>query len=473
MPLRFSPDNQTLLTAGTDKVARLWDLEAGEEIGPAAYHTQAIHAAAFSPDGTRMLTCGDDGVCQLHGAQNRPLALPGDSPAPRKSASFASAPTVASPWPAPNHSARQKERFASGRSRAGTPWDGLLIRAWFWRRSSARTGERSQQPAPTERPTCWMSRPASCSARACNTQGWVHAVAFSPDGKRLLTACEDGVARLWEVPSGRYLDRQFRARRGHRRRRLQPDGALALTCSSDKTAAAVENRTAAADFTFSASRPGPKTVFSPDGRAAVTASLDRTARIWDVATGQPLGKPLPHQDEVLCARFSPDGKLVVTGSKDQTAQVWRVSTTEPLGAPLSHQGPVLRRRLRSTRCDRRDGQRRRNLSDLGRRHVPPRWASPCAIATRSTEHRPEPRRRALDHRQPDKTARIWELPGTLDGSPERAVSRGSRLSAAWSWPQRGARRSDARTDGRDAASNSIGSAARRSPNDEAEERLHS
>ena len=32
--------------------------------------------------------------------------------------------------------------------------------------------------------------------------------------------------------------------------------------------------------------------FSPDGKRIVTASSDKTARVWDAATGQPIGEPL-------------------------------------------------------------------------------------------------------------------------------------------------------------------------------------
>ena len=32
--------------------------------------------------------------------------------------------------------------------------------------------------------------------------------------------------------------------------------------------------------------------FSPDGTRIVTASEDKTARIWDAATGKPIGEPL-------------------------------------------------------------------------------------------------------------------------------------------------------------------------------------
>ena len=70
--------------------------------------------------------------------------------------------------------------------------------------------------------------------------------------------------------------------------------------------------------------------FSPDGQRIVTASADKTARIWDAASGKPIGKPLRgHEDEVRGAAFSPDGKRIVTASSDKTARIWDVATGKP------------------------------------------------------------------------------------------------------------------------------------------------
>jgi len=76
--------------------------------------------------------------------------------------------------------------------------------------------------------------------------------------------------------------------------------------------------------------------FSPDGRLIGTASEDRTARVWNAATGEPVTPPLVHQDDVKCVDFSPDQKKILTASTDDTACVWNLATGEPVLSPLQH-----------------------------------------------------------------------------------------------------------------------------------------
>jgi hypothetical protein len=69
--------------------------------------------------------------------------------------------------------------------------------------------------------------------------------------------------------------------------------------------------------------------FSPDGKSVMTGSDDNTARLWDAATGQPLGPTLSHRGPVRAVAFSPDGKSVMTGSDDKTARLWDVAAALP------------------------------------------------------------------------------------------------------------------------------------------------
>jgi WD40 repeat protein/predicted Ser/Thr protein kinase len=71
-------------------------------------------------------------------------------------------------------------------------------------------------------------------------------------------------------------------------------------------------------------------VFSPDGRTVLTLCEDNKVRLWDAATGEPLGRPLEHPGEVSCVAFSPDGRLVLTAGDDGTARLWNPATGRPV-----------------------------------------------------------------------------------------------------------------------------------------------
>jgi WD40 repeat protein len=64
--------------------------------------------------------------------------------------------------------------------------------------------------------------------------------------------------------------------------------------------------------------------FSPDGRSILTASSDHTARLWDVATGKPIGPPMRHDGPVVRAAFAGDGTMIHTATHDQRTFLWRV-----------------------------------------------------------------------------------------------------------------------------------------------------
>ncbi|HEX8199938.1 MAG TPA: AAA-like domain-containing protein, partial [Isosphaeraceae bacterium] len=120
---------------------------------------------------------------------------------------------------------------------------------------------------------------------------------------------------------------------------FSPDGTRVLTGCEDSTAQLWDVATGQ-PLGKPQTHKSPVTVvaFSPDGMLMLTGSEDSTARLWDTATGQPLGEPLIHGGAVWSATFSPDGSRVLTGSDDATARLWDVATGRPLGNPLTHKG---------------------------------------------------------------------------------------------------------------------------------------
>ncbi len=82
--------------------------------------------------------------------------------------------------------------------------------------------------------------------------------------------------------------------------------------------------------------PVDAAAFSPDGKTVLTGGDDRFARLWDVASGRPVGQPIRHEGVVASVAFSLDGKTLLTGCTDKTARLWDAATGQPVGTPLSH-----------------------------------------------------------------------------------------------------------------------------------------
>jgi WD40 repeat protein len=157
----------------------------------------------------------------------------------------------------------------------------------------------------------------------------VGGVDFSPDGRRLVVAGGDGVARVYRASDGIRL-RDLRDGSPLAAAVFSPDGTKIATAGENKTARLWDARTGRLLHVLRHQGAVTDVAFSPrDGRVLATTSEDRTARLWDVATGRLLHR-VDHPGGVRSASFSGDGRLLVTtlvpAASDRTARVWDVAS---------------------------------------------------------------------------------------------------------------------------------------------------
>ncbi len=163
---------------------------------------------------------------------------------------------------------------------------------------------------------------------------FIYSAVFSPDGQKILTACEDGTAKLWNL-DGKPLNGKIKHEARIMSAMFSPDGQKILTASWDKTAKlwALEGR-----FLKEFKHNGPVTsgAFSSDGRLILTASRDGTAKLWNLE-GEPLAD-FKHDSAVSSAVFSAYGSQILTASWDKTAKLWDLAGK--LMTVLRHDGAV-------------------------------------------------------------------------------------------------------------------------------------
>jgi eukaryotic-like serine/threonine-protein kinase len=333
---QFSPDGLRVVTASTDKTARVWDSRTGQPLTEPLGHEQFVYSAQFSSDGMRLVTASADKTARVWDARTgQPLAEPLRHQQEVYFAQFsqdglrvvtASGDRTARVW----------------NSRTGQSLSGPL-RHDGWVRSArfSPDGMRVVTASGDKTARVWDAITGLPLTEPLRHEGPVFFAQFSPDGMRLVTASGDKTARVWDASSGRPLTEPLRHELDVYSARFSPDGLRVVTASEDRTARV---------WDASSGRPITEPLrheqiifsvqFSPDGLRVVTASGDKTARVWDARTGQPLTESLRHEQEVNSAEFSPDGLRVVTASGDNTARVWDATTRQPLTEALLHENEV-------------------------------------------------------------------------------------------------------------------------------------
>jgi WD40 repeat protein len=310
----YSPDRRTVLTSDGSRIARLWDTASGRPRGAPLRHARNVRTVAFSPDGRRVATACHD-VRSVSGgppstihiwdaATGRPIAPP----------------IAQEQW------VSALDFGPDGRVLASGAYD-LTVRFW-----DSATGAPAREPI--------------------RQRGIVFSVAFSPDGKTLAVGTVDPgdgrvppatEARLWDLATHSPLGRGMPHKDWVVDVAFSSDGRVLLTRSHDATTRLWDAKTGEPLIDYLRHEGLPAAVLSVDGRHLATAgNLEDDVRIWDARTGRPLPAATLNQgSQVTALAFSPDAALLGAGCQDGSARLWDVATGKPLGPALVQRSRIV------------------------------------------------------------------------------------------------------------------------------------
>ena len=180
-----------------------------------------------------------------------------------------------------------------------------------------------------------------CRRKAMTLKGHTNSVAYSPDGKRIVSGSSDKTLKVWDAATGQDL----LTLKGHTNSVTSvcssPDGRRIVSASADKTVKVWAARSGRELFTLKGHTLAVGSVaYSPDGKRIVSGSGDKTVKVWDAQTGQDLLTLEGHTGSVSSVAFSPGSRRIVSGSSDKTLKVWDAATGQDLLTLRSHVGHV-------------------------------------------------------------------------------------------------------------------------------------
>ncbi len=164
----------------------------------------------------------------------------------------------------------------------------------------------------------------------CLAHPSAYSVAFSPDGKKAIStgAGENQTLRLWDIETGKELKR-FAGYQSHVcGAAFSPDGKQVLYGAyPDKTLRLLDVESGKDSRRFEGHTAGVDTIaLSADGKKSLSGSYDTTVRLWDNATGKELKRFDGHKDRVYAVALSKDGKRAVSGGAEHVIKLWDLET---------------------------------------------------------------------------------------------------------------------------------------------------
>ncbi|KEP46121.1 tyrosine kinase catalytic domain protein [Rhizoctonia solani 123E] len=189
----------------------------------------------------------------------------------------------------------------------------------------------AQSPSPTGEPLTGHSR-------------LIYSVSYSPFGNIIASGSSDKTICLWDVNTRRRLGEPIKGDHTFYSVAFSPNTKLiASGCGGSLSSSPsgnsvqlwdVQNMTAATNPFKGHAYVVGSVQFSPDGTRVVSGSNDNTIRVWDIEHGTTVVGPLEgHTDLVFSVTVSPGGSQIVSCSQDKTIRLWDTRSGGTIGNP--------------------------------------------------------------------------------------------------------------------------------------------
>ena len=335
--LAFSPDGSHLLIGGTKGLLKLWKLpqsgaeaDQGDTTDFSDFNEERITDLSFSPDGKCFAATSKEKSLILSIEDGTSLALQNDKPI--RSLTFFSI---------------DKNQIASGGEDGSLAlWsatDGSLVHTFketHKKRVNGITISADGLIASASSDHDIFLLDAKEKIFIDKLEGHsatVSAVAFSPDGKLVLSSSTKSKGILWDVSRREKVQTLQGYSSIILSARFSPLGTEILTGSSRKFAFIWDLDDGELSKHVLPHKKSIRAVgYSPDGSFLITGSDDETFAIWDAKTKTQIAVYDEHTEEIYAVNITEDGSLIVTGSADHHVLVWEVKTEKKLKLVLKH-----------------------------------------------------------------------------------------------------------------------------------------
>ncbi len=382
----YSPDGLQIASASTDKTVKLWDAVTWKELVTLKGHEYEIYSVAFSPDGRRLVTGGLDGTTKFWDAVSGQELVTTDGQrvqgknvlfSPDGHDVFSMVDTTVKVWDAETRveKATLKGHSSNIMSIAISPdcrWivsgceDGT-VKLWDYRLTGEQISLKGYKQGVTSlafspdglrivtgsSPNMRNVPSTDSDIKILDTltgaelgvlEGHLHGVmslAFSTDGRRIVSGSRDGTVRMWDAETRNELA----VFSGHadivKSVAFSPDGHQ-IVSGSDDAAVMVWDTDRKANLAVLQEHTNMVfgVAFSPDGHRIASCSRDNTLKVWDAKT-RTVEKTLEgHSSWVWAVAFSPDSRLIASCSRDQTVKIWDAETGDELATLKGHRKDV-------------------------------------------------------------------------------------------------------------------------------------